>query len=188
MTNILNKDGLDDIFDIDSDHESFFDVEEIEDELEDELKKGKEDTGIEEDYFFNNMKSLMEDIQGIIGAAKYLCDTSPEPDAIMAASSMFTSASQLLKELNKSAMQLKRFQFMTDHEKLKIKARMELAKFKAQENRNRLTLSNSTINIQNNNHITNGTPLVSYCQESIVEEVLKQQKLLASNENIIDAE
>ncbi len=187
MSKILNKDGLDEIFDIESEHESFFDVEEITDEMEDELDDEMVDLdeGVEE-YYIRNMKGLMVDIQGVIGAAKYLCDTSPDSEAIIAASNMFTSASQLLKELNKSAMQLKRFEFMKDHENMKIKARMDLAKFKAQENNKKLIMSNSTINIQNNNNIT-GENVVPYCQESIIEELLKQQKAIESkDDSIID--
>lgn len=187
MSKILNKDGLDEIFDIESEHESFFDVEEITDEMEDEMKDEMEDDideGVEE-YYIRNMKGLMVDIQGVIGAAKYLCDTSPDSEAIIAASNMFTSASQLLKELNKSAMQLKRFEFMKDHENMKIKARMDLAKFKAKENNKKLIMSNSTINIQNNN-IT-GETIVPYCQESIISELLKQQKVIESKDDkIID--
>lgn len=187
MSKILNKDGLDEIFDIESEHESFFDVEEITDEMEDELEDEMVDLdeGVEE-YYIRNMKGLMVDIQGVIGAAKYLCDTSPDSEAIIAASNMFTSASQLLKELNKSAMQLKRFEFMKDHENMKIKARMDLAKFKAQENNKKLIMSNSTINIQNNNNIT-GENIVPYCQESIIEELLKQQKAIESkDDSVID--
>lgn len=187
MSKILNKDGLDEIFDIESEHESFFDVEEITDEMEDELEDEMVDLdeGVEE-YYIRNMKGLMVDIQGVIGAAKYLCDTSPDSEAIIAASNMFTSASQLLKELNKSAMQLKRFEFMKDHENMKIKARMDLAKFKALENNKKLIMSNSTINIQNNNNIT-GENIVPYCQESIIEELLKQQKAIESkDDSVID--
>ena len=191
MSKILNKDGLDEIFDIESEHESFFNVEEITDEMEEELELEEEMTDLEEnveEYYIRNMKGLMVDIQGVIGAAKYLCDTSPDSEAIIAASNMFTSASQLLKELNKSAMQLKRFDFMKDHENMKIKARMELAKFKAQEDNKKLIMSNSTINIQNNNTIT-GENVVPYCQESIIEELLKQQKTIESkDDSIIDVD
>jgi hypothetical protein len=181
--NILNKDGLDDIFDVESDHESFFedgefeeitDVSTVEDEDEDEetavdvLRDDMIDGS--EEYFLENVKSLMDDVQGIIAAAKYLCDSSPEPETIIAASSMITASSQLLKELNKSAMQLKRFKFMKEHEKMKIKARMDLARFKA-ENNKKLIMSGGTINIQNNN-----LEKVEYSQESIVKELLNQSK------------
>ena len=187
MSKILNKNGLDEIFDIESEHESFFDVEEITDELselpdESEELKSSEN---EEAYFLRNMKGLMEDIQGVIGAAKYLCDTSPDSETIIAAANMFTSASQLLKELNKSAMQLKRFEFMKDHEKMKIKARMNLAKFKAIENNKKLIMNGGTINIQNNNMNQNG-PDVPYCQESIVKELLKQQNAIDTKDDVID--
>lgn len=190
MGKILNKDGLDEIFDIESEHESFFDVEEITDELadnEDSLESFDDDEENEEEYFLRNMKELMVDIQGVIGAAKYLCDTSPDSEAIIAASNMFTSASQLLKELNKSAMQLKRFEFMNDLEKMKIQARMDLAKFKAEENNKKLIMSGGTINIQNNNMNLETGGQVPYCQESIVKEMLKQQKVIeAKNDDVID--
>lgn len=192
MGKILNKDGLDEIFDIESEHESFFDVEEITDELadnEDSLESfdDEENEENEEEYFLRNMKELMVDIQGVIGAAKYLCDTSPDSEAIIAASNMFTSASQLLKELNKSAMQLKRFEFMNDLEKMKIQARMDLAKFKAEENNKKLIMSGGTINIQNNNMNLETGGQVPYCQESIVKEMLKQQKVIeAKNDDVID--
>ena len=189
MGNILNKDGLDEIFDIESEHESFFNVEEITDELaEDEmdsLASFDDEDENEEEYFLRNMKDLMEDIQGVIGAAKYLCDTSPDSETIVAAANMFTSASQLLKELNKSAMQLKRFEFMKDHEKMRIKARMDLAKFKAQENNKKLIMNGGTINIQNNNMSLEGQ--VPYCQESIVRELLKQQNTIEDKkDDVID--
>lgn len=192
MGKILNKDGLDEIFDIESEHESFFDVEEITDELadnEDSLESfdDEENEENEEEYFLRNMKELMVDIQGVIGAAKYLCDTSPDSEAIIAASNMFTSASQLLKELNKSAMQLKRFEFMNDLEKMKIQARMDLAKFKAEENNKKLIMNGGTINIQNNNMNLETGGQVPYCQESIVKEMLKQQKVIeAKNDDVID--
>ena len=192
MGNILNKDGLDEIFDIESEHESFFDVEEITDELVNEETDSLESLDVEEEneeeFYLRNMKDLMEDVQGVIGAAKYLCDTSPDSETIIAASNMFTSASQLLKELNKSTMQLKRFEFMKDHENMKIKARMDLAKFKAQENNKKLIMSGGTINIQNNN-LNQNEPEVPYCQESIVKELLKQQNAIEdkkTNDDIID--
>ncbi len=190
MGNILNKDGLDEIFDIESEHESFFDVEEITDELDDKETDSLEsfdDDENEEEYFLRNMKDLMEDIQGVIGAAKYLCDTSPDSETIVAAANMFTSASQLLKELNKSAMQLKRFEFMNDLEKMKIKARMDLAKFKSEENNKKLIMNGGTINIQNNNMNLEGGGQVPYCQESIVKELLKQQNAIEDkNDDVID--
>ncbi len=181
MGNVLNKDGLDEIFDIESEHESFFDVEEITDELVDEetdsVKSLDGEEENEEEFYLRNMKDLMEDVQGVIGAAKYLCDTSPDSETIIAAANMFTSASQLLKELNKSTMQLKRFEFLKDHENMKIKARMDLAKFKAQENSKKLIMNGGTINIQNNNLNQNG-PEVPYCQESIVKNYLNSKMLL----------
>jgi hypothetical protein len=183
MSNILNKDGLDALFDVDSDHESFFENIEVEDLLEEEeteLAEVEEEPEVdEEDYFLENIKELMEDVKGIIGAAKYLCDSSPEPETIMAASSMFTSASQLLKELNKSAMQLKRFKFMNEHEKMKIKARMDLAMYKAEQNK-KLIMQNSTINIQNN-HLSD--QVAEFSQESIVKEILAQNKQIESKQD-----
>ena len=191
MGNVLNKDGLDEIFDIESEHESFFDVEEITDELDEEtdnVKSFDDEEENEEEFYLRNMKDLMEDVQGVIGAAKYLCDTSPDSETIIAAANMFTSASQLLKELNKSTMQLKRFEFLKDHENMKIKARMDLAKFKAQENSKKLIMNGGTINIQNNN-LNQNEPEVPYCQESIVKELLKQQNAIEDKKtDVIDVD
>ena len=187
MGNILNKKGLEDFFDADLDlgDSTFFDELDTEDNTEEstEVSTTEED---EKTMFMKNIASLMKDVQGLIAAAKYLCDSSPEAETIMAASSMFTSASQLLKELNKSAMQIQRFEFLEKHEKMKIEARMDLARFKAEQNK-KLILSNSTVNIQNNN-INNGQA-IPFSQESIVEEILKQEQLenKKDNDDVIDA-
>ena len=131
MANIVNKERLDDLFGIESDHESFFEDVEV-DEIEIEDVEGFEDVDVEDieyeefedededvedtqiatvpdtgvttvpderiskyeggDAIDSEIGVLMDDIQGILAAAKFLCDTSPDSEAITAASNMCNSA------------------------------------------------------------------------------------------------
>jgi len=71
---------------------------------------------------------------------------------------------------------------------MKIKARMDLAKFKAEENNKKLIMNGGTINIQNNNMNLEAGGQVPYCQESIVKELLKQQTVIEdkNDDDVID--
>lgn len=189
---------LNDLFDIDESSNSFFssetDVSEIlEADLEESELDGAEESIIESidieenslenekidpdvDYINKNLKDMVGDVKDIIAAAKYLIDSSPDDATISAASQLFASAVGLLRELNKGVLQTRKERHDLALEKLKIKARKELAAYKI-EHRNPLGAigTGNTINIDNRS--------ISFSQEAVVSDLLKARQKLEQKED-----
>jgi hypothetical protein len=189
---IFDKDGMDELFNI-GPVEDMVEETEVEEtavtpvEAESNLPTVLSDEDEElvartnENYVIDSLKEMYDDVQVVVAAAKYLIDSSPDADTIAAAGNLFQSASSLLKELNKGVLEHKRQRFTERLEKTKIKARMELAQFKANHDLNKLPNmgDGNTINIQNNNN------MVQWNQESIIDSLVEKQK---AEKQIVDSE
>jgi len=129
----------------------------------------------EENYINDELKELVEDVKDVIGNAKYLINSSPNESNVEAASHLFNSAASVLKELNKNILQEKRAKHNFELEKMKIRARQDLAEYKAQQK----DLGSGNVFIDNRQQS------VSFSQESIIKDILKLQK--TDDEDIIES-
>jgi hypothetical protein len=191
----VNSDKLNNIFDLDESNSTFFSSDNVDDLLNSELTEEEiiiqnidttdeatmesaEQAAIDADpdseYINTNLKEMIVDVKDIIAAAKYLIDSSPDEHTIVAASTLFTSAVGLLKELNKGVLQSRKERHALALEKLKIDARMKLVKYKADLNPLKQLGSGNTINIDNRQ--------VNFSQESVIQEMVKAQKQLDESE------
>jgi hypothetical protein len=168
MSKIVDVNSLNSIFELD-------DLEKPESELIDIEDEGFEidieDPKTEEDFVDTELKQLLKKSNEMMDAAKYLVTSTPDSEAIAAASSMINSISNIISEFNRAIIFNKRQKFQMDLEKLKFINREKLTKIKA---RAALQIKDSTINVQNN-LIEGGR--VPFSQEDIVKEIIKQKRL-----------
>lgn len=178
MSRTVNSDGLSDIFDIEPDA-NFFEnditedltdeeiIENIDDNVKDLPELNSEPIDPDSEYINTNLKDMITDVKDIISAAKYLINSSPDENTITAASTLFSSAVGLLKELNKGVLQSRKERHTMAIEKLKISARHELAVFKNKSNPLNAIGSGNTINIDNRQQ------QISFSQEDLVKQIIK---------------
>lgn len=179
MSKQFDAEGMSKLFNIGNDLTEFEDVDMIVDEETDiDVINNDEELDLvgetsAEKEIMNEMLLMLKEIKEIIGVAKFLLDTSPDNETIASAAKLFTSASQLMKELNKGVLDAKKQRFTERLEKIKIKARRELVERKAELESNRLPDlgDGATLNItQNNNN------MVNFSQEDVIRKMLSIKK------------
>lgn len=175
MNKQFNTEKLDEIFDIDTTEIS--DISIIEDEREelDELIDGDDTFGQDNSYIDEELKGLIDTCKQIMDGAKYLIGASPDAESISAAATLISSLGTIMSEFNKSVLLKKKFNETTKIEKMKIKARKELVRLRAQLDTKKLSMGDgNTINIQNNQ-------LVPFSQESIVKNIIAEEQDVIEN-------
>ena len=177
MVNIVDTDGLDEFFGIDSTI-----VEEVQEEkivLQNEFieESDEEKSKAQEEYIDNELKRLLDTANNLMDAAKFVVEQTPDPETVTAASSMISSVGHIISEFNKMVLMKERYREQTKLEKLKINARNRLAEFRAATQKQNLSLGEgNTFNIQNNNSIATS-------QEDIVKEILAAERQLEEHKD-----
>jgi hypothetical protein len=175
MKKQFNTEKLDEIFDIDTTDIS--DISILDEDIIDDselIEKDESDEEFAQDnsYIDEELKGLIQTCKQIMDGAKYLIGAAPDAESIAAAANLIGSLGTIMSEFNKAVLLKKKFNETTKLEKMKIKARKEIIRLRAQLDTKKLSLGDgNTINIQNNN-------LVPFSQEDIVKNIIAEEKQL----------
>jgi hypothetical protein len=180
MSKQFDAEGMSELFDIPNIIETptIVDMDIVDEEIiESSLELSNDDAldlvgeTTEEREVIDYMKSMYADIKEVIGIAKFLVDTSPDAESLQGAARLFTSASQLLKELNKGVLEAKKQRFIERMEQTKIDARLHLVHVKSELDANKLTIpkvgEGGVVNITQNNNT------VAFSQEEVIRQMLE---------------
>lgn len=181
-TKQFDAEGMAEFFDIENELVGFDDADIVieDEEVFDIVTTDQDDIDVEldlvgetsvEKQIMEEMLTMLKEIKEVIGVAKFLLDSSPDTETISSAAKLFTSASQLMKELNKGILDSKKQRFTERLEKIKIKARAELVERKAELEANKLpnVAEGGTLNITQNN-------MVAFSPEEVVRNMVVAQK------------
>jgi hypothetical protein len=182
MKKQFDAEGLNELFDMEDVGPGEFPVSTIpEDVIEDELELLDESLDVDErlnkddNYIDEELKGLIDTARQIMDGAKYLIGSCPDADAIAAAANLISSLGTIMSEFNKSVLQKKKFHDQKQLEIMKINARTELVRLRAQLDTKKIAIGDNNTIIQNN--------LVPYSQEDIIKNIIAEEK---HNQEIIE--
>ena len=124
-------------------------------------------------YIDDELKGLIETCKQIMDGAKYIIGAAPDAESIAAAANLIGSLGTIMSEFNKAVLLKKKFNEQTKIEVMKINARKELVRLRAQLDTKKLSIGDNNTIIQNN--------LVPYSQESIIKNIIAEEQRVIDN-------
>lgn len=125
-----------------------------------------------DDDFDEQLKMLLKNANEVMGAAKYLINSTPDAESIAAAAGLLSSINGIVSEFRKTNQMRKRFEYQKKLEELKIEARERLMDKKIAADKDKIKIGDgNTINIQNNN-------MVPFSQEHIISIIENRRKAI----------
>lgn len=184
MSNIIDDDKLNNIFNIDDIDVDDIDLSDYTDEVDEvetmentvEITKSKqvqpiiENDKTDTDFVNEELKGLLKTTHKLMDAASFVLNGTPDAETIASASTLVNSIKDVIAEINKSVLIEKRFKEQIKLEKLKLDGKMLLEERKATNKKPELGSGNTFIQNTTNNTITANS------QEDIIDMIRGIQK------------
>jgi len=180
----LDKDKLSSIFNIstESDNKEDIDMKSISSSDEDEVASEEKVTKEDLSTAYNELNNLIKNGNELFNNVKLIISTNdnPNPDLVNGAAHILDSIKESTKEFTKIYMaQLKHNQTI-EIEKMRIEAKKEMLAFKINEAKKLMLLKNKESGEGEGDNI----PLQPYCQETVIEGIIKANKRITTAETI----
>lgn len=163
-----------------------FNMQGFEESINKELKD--ESSSIDINKVYEELTTLVKSGNEIFSTIKIVIEQNPDPEMVTSAANLLSAIRDTLKEFTKIYTSQMRFNQVKDIELMRINSKKDQLQFKFDKMKELVLSKNAPLDSNGAKQITDGQvvqDMVPYCQERIINEIMKAEKSNTSN-NLIE--